>query len=105
MTTKAKPTKIAKPNETPDSRPAPKAKGVLPAPVSGPVPPALNDTRADSDAVLGHSVVVTKGEHEGFFGTFIEAAGDNAIVRSRADAGVRVVVPIADCTPADPNRR
>jgi hypothetical protein len=96
MTTKAKP-------KNPDSRP--KGKAVVPAPVSGPVPPGMNDTRADDQPVIGQFVEVTKGEHKGFFGVFLEAEGNDAVVRNRSDAGVRIVVPLADLAPSSPNRR
>jgi hypothetical protein len=106
--TKSKSTKTAPTGTTADSRPEKKAVKkdvVVPAPVSGPVPPALNDTRADDQPVVGHSVEVTKGDDKGFFGVFVEAEGDNAVLRGRGDAGVRKVVPLADVVPASPYRR
>lgn len=77
----------------------------VPAPASGPVGPSLNDIRADDEAVLGHNVEVTKGDDKGFYGVFWATEGDDAIVRSRADAQEYITVPIKDLVPADPFRR
>jgi hypothetical protein len=83
-----------------------KAKSrTVPAPVTGPVPPGLNDVRADGEPVVGGFVEVTKGDNKGFFGVFLEAEGDDAVIGSRADAGYRITVPLADIEPSSPNRR
>lgn len=65
------------------------------APVSGPVPAQLNDTRADGDPILGQFVEVTKGKHEGTYGVFLELEGDNtAVIRARDEIGQRLTVPL-----------
>jgi hypothetical protein len=81
-----------------------------PSPVSGPVPPGLNDRRADDEPVVGHFVEVTDGEHKGLFGTFTELAETEdtepqAVVVPRDNPLSRVTVPYADITPSSPNRR
>ena len=64
------------------------------APVTSPVPAGLNDTRGDGEPVLGQFVEVTKGEHEGAYGVFMELQGADAVLRLRDETGQRVVVPV-----------
>lgn len=63
------------------------------APISGPVPAGLNDIREDGAPVIGGFVEVTKGEHEGTYGVFLELHGDEAVLRARDDTGQRLSVP------------
>lgn len=77
MTTATKPTKVDIPS----------------APVSSPVPPGLNDRRADSEPIIGHFVEVTKGEYEGRYGVFIELEGETAVIRARDENSDRFTVP------------
>lgn len=101
--TKAKSKATTKKTTTADARPA---RGeAIPAPVSGPVPPGLNDRRADGEPVVGHFVEVTKGDDEGFFGIFVEADGTDAVVRSHSDPGVRKSVPLANLKASSRERR
>lgn len=64
------------------------------SPVTSPVPAGLNDTRGDGEPVLGQFVEVTKGEHEGGYGVFLELQGTDAVLRLRDETGQRVVVPV-----------
>jgi hypothetical protein len=64
------------------------------SPVTSPVPAGLNDRRADSEPILGQFVEVTKGEHEGDYGVFLELQGTDAVLRLRDETGQRVVVPV-----------
>lgn len=64
------------------------------SPVTSPVPAGLNDTRADGEPILGGFVEVTKGEHEGDYGVFLELQGTDAVLRLRDETGQRVVVPV-----------
>jgi hypothetical protein len=106
---KAEPKKATTATSTTKAADKPKAveehKKAPASPVSSPVPPGLNDRREDGAPVLGHFVEITKGDDKGFFGVFVEAEGENAVVRSRSDAGVRKVAPIADLVASDVNRR
>ncbi len=70
-----------------------------------PVPPSLNDSRADDDAVLGHFVDVVSGPEKGAYGVFIEAQGDDAVVRTRDDDSRRFTTPIKNLVPAESGRR
>lgn len=100
---------------TPTKTTSRKKAAFVPASVTGPQPAQLNDTRADDEAVLGHFVEVTAGEHEGRYGVFIEAqaavdAEDQtkatiAVVRARDNDSDRFSVPIADLVPAEAGRR
>lgn len=72
-----------------------------------PIPPAINDVREDSAAVLGHFVEVIKGDHKGRYGVFEEIGNDEktAVVRSRDADSLRFTCPVADLVPAEAGRR
>lgn len=77
---------------------------VIPAPVTSPAPPGLNDTRADDEPVLGHFVEVDSGKHKGRYGVFYEVEdGDIAVIRDRYTAE-RVAVPLSSVRRAAPRR-
>ncbi len=103
MATKTKAKAKTKRTTTADARP--KREVAIPAPVSGPVPPGLNDRRSDSDPIVGHFVEVTEGDDKGFFGIFVEAYGTDAVVRSHKDPGVRMSVPLSALVPSERERR
>lgn len=76
----------------------------------GDAPPKPFDdlhTQEDSQAVPGHFVEVTAGEHKGRYGVLVDTDqySDNVVVRTRDSSNERLLVAYKDLKPAEAGRR